>query len=537
MIRCMTRIVSTLFVTLVCSLAAVGQPSPRYVNTGNVTNAQVNALEFVNEGVFNVDSFELPWNSFNTKSFVNRGIMTGSAGFSFGNYDMSGIESPADSFSNSRLGLIQAFDGLGIGIIIDGGIGALYPQGSFVLVNATNVTSRGRISAGASGLIEIKGETVDLAGSSVIIEPLGSRNFFGFGGISATSSNFIPDAGLYDLAWGIDSNTNVFLPSIVQNFGTNFFIRSPIFNITNNAGFLSSCSTLLFLTNAATWAFVESTSPTNINIQVVAVGLNDTNLLTDVRFSQVTSSDFAPGDGGFRTPIVQFRSLATNVIDLTRYTNYLYLIDEMAAGTNRNLLRNLTAANTFRPAPLILSRYEPFNFESGERANTPLTPDLIYSPIYSNRVTTNFYSAYAAQVESAATRLPRLGDVTLRQLPGRLDIEANTLNLENARLRGEGVLSIKSQNVTGTDSLRVDSGSLSFDIGTTTAAPLTIQHMARAEVERLAGPIVAHGSPSLYFPCQFESQKSSNFPDFVLVFGRFEVRFAFGSLSTFIRLW
>jgi len=488
----MTRIVSTLLITLVSSLVAVGQPAARYLNTGSVTNAQVNAIEFVNEGQFVVNTFDLPWSSFNTRSFINRGVMTGSSGFSFGNFDFGGNESMADSILNSRLGVISASDGLGIGIIVNGTIGALYPQGSFVLLNASNITSRGEIRAGASGVIEVKGDTVDLAGSSVIIDPLGVSGFFGFRGVSVTSSNFIPDAGLYDLAWGIDSNTNVFLPSIIQNAGTNFFVVSPSFTITNNAGLFAWCRTSLFLTNAQTYGYVEGVTSTNFNIHVVAVGTTDTNISTQVRFSPFTESDFSPGDGGFRTPIVEFRSLATNVIDLTRYTNYLYLIDEMASGTNRTLLDNLTTPVGYRPAPLILTRFEPFTFTSADRPNTEVTPGLIYNSGYSNRIVTNYYAAYAAQVESSASRLPRLSDVTPRQLPGRLEIEANQLNMENTRLRGEGLLSIKSQNVTGTDSLRVDSGTLAYNLSSTGSRPLTIQNMARAEVERLSGPIVAH---------------------------------------------
>ena len=57
-------------------------PAEFFVNKGNVTNVQVNARNFVNDGRFTVLS-SVPWDPQNTVNFTNRGTINGSVGFRF----------------------------------------------------------------------------------------------------------------------------------------------------------------------------------------------------------------------------------------------------------------------------------------------------------------------------------------------------------------------------------------------------------------------------------------------------------------------
>src|SRR5262245_46042788 len=76
-------------------------PADFYVNKGNVTNAQVNARNFVNEGRFTVLS-QVPWDPQNTINFTNRGTISGSVGFRFETVDSGfGLRKQASSFYNA----------------------------------------------------------------------------------------------------------------------------------------------------------------------------------------------------------------------------------------------------------------------------------------------------------------------------------------------------------------------------------------------------------------------------------------------------
>jgi hypothetical protein len=488
------------FCLLTILLARVGQaqqaPAPVYINNGVVTNPVVNAVSFINNGEFNITSPSIPWDSQNTRFYENRGVMRGSAGFRFENVVpiLGQQRRPADSFINYRTGQITGFDSGGSVIFIgSGGVifsGAFLADQSFITVNAASVTNRGLISTGAGGVVRVHGQIVDLSGSSVGIDPLGTSNPFGSIGFgpSVGETNFFPDPGLYDQAWSIESITNMFLGSIIN--GPSFF--SPLYNITNEITF---CRDSMFLPNPQVWVREAIGSATNLNVEVVAVQTGDINIMADVRFLPFIFPSETRNPNELITPTIELSSLATNLFTSRTFTNRIYIMDQLASSTNQNLLVN-TVAGTLRPAPWVVFRGDDFFrdiFLAGLSSNAPLNPDIFDSPFYSNQVVTNIQSAYAMQVESMSTRVPALADVGPTNYPGRVEIRATDLSMTASRVRGEGYVSIRATNfVDATDSI-VDVPRLGLNLGSG-AGTLRVEGLARENVRRMNGPLMMYSA-------------------------------------------
>jgi hypothetical protein len=401
---------------------------------------------------------------------------------------------PSDSFINFRTGRISGFDGGGNGAIISGGgifTGSFLfsADTSFVTVNAQSITNRGLISSGSGGVVRVLGGQVDLSGGALGVDPLGTFtefNTIGFGPF-LSETNFFPDPGLYDQGWGMESITNMFLGGIIGPDS----ITSPIFNITNRF----SCSRVMQLLSPLVWVRESVGSATNYNIEVVAVRTGDTNIWTDVRFMPFFFPNGSSPLNGLLTPAIELNARATNLFTLQTYTNRIYIFDQLATSTNQNLLEN-ASAGTFRPANWVVFRGSDQLheiFQLGQLSNSVLTPDLFDSPAFSNQVVTNFQSAYALQVESLQTRLPAISGVGVTNLPGRVEIRANDLTMTAARIRGEGLVSIRATNfLDSTDSV-VDVPRLALNLGSS-GSPLRVQGLARESVERLNGPIMMYAA-------------------------------------------
>lgn len=467
-----------------------------YVNNGVANDEVVDALTFINNGEFNVSNVQRPWDSQNTRNFINRGVMRGTLGFRLEhvNPNLAQQRQPADTFLNSRTGQITGFDGGGTGFLTLEGVfsGFLFSADqSYITVNSRSITNRGLISTGAGGVVRVHGQQVDLAGSAVGIDPLGTLSDFatiGFGPFF-NETNFFPDPGLYDQGWGIEINTNMFLGGIL---GPGTTVTSPIFNITNSFTF---CSRILQLPSPMIFVHEEVASSTNFNVQVVAIQTGDTNITADVRYMPFFFPFGAVPPGGLLTPAIELSSIATNLFTLEAFTNRIYIYDQLATSTNQNLLENVIAG-TFRPAPFVVFRgSESLRelFLSGNPTNAPLNPDIFDSPAYSNQVVTNIQAAYAMQVESVQSRLPAVPGVGYTNLPGRVEIRATDLTMTAARIRGEGLVSIQATNFLDSVDSIIDVPRLALSLGAT-ARPLRVEGVAREQVQRLNGPLVMYSA-------------------------------------------
>ncbi len=481
-----------LLITLgsVLPLARVHAQADFYINKGNVTNVQVDARNFVNEGRFAVFS-SVPWDPQNTVTFTNRGTISGSVGFRFETVDGGfGLRHQAASFYNAPGARILADDGGGILPFSSGQfVGALFEApASFVTINAASVTNRGDVTVGANGLMKLFANGMDLSGGTLIVEPA-SGSVFGsrFGGVDVTETNFFPSVGVYDLAYGIDIDTNMPVSGILLSTSPYIF-QTPIFNITNSASspplFTSFCRTSFGLTNAQVFTRDEFVTQSNRVIQVIAVQSGDTNIGVFASFVPTVVPIGVP-QGGYLSPIVEMRVASTNFRTLDLQTNSLYVFDQLGSHTN-NILSSNIVAGTLRPAPLILFRGPSGFGEIGQPGLPFVDPDVFDSPAYSNRIVTNQYAVYAAEVQSVASRLPALPDVGVTNLPGRVEIRATDLKLDNTRIRAEGLISINATNLTGGGGSVLDVPRINMNF-TSTRDVLNLKDMTPDSVERFGG--------------------------------------------------
>jgi hypothetical protein len=482
-----------LLITLasVLPLARVQAQADFYINKGNVTNVQVDARNFVNEGRFAVFS-EVPWDPQNTVTFTNRGTISGSVGFRFETVEPGfGFRHQAATFYNAPGARIVADDGGGVLPFNQGAfVSALFEApASFVTINAASVTNRGDVTVGANGLMKLFADGMDLSGGTLIVEQatgsiFGSR--FGFFA-DVTETNFFPSVGVYDLAYGIDIDTNMPVSGILLSTSPYSF-QTPFFNITNSAStppfFTSSCRTSFQLPDAQVFTRDEFVTQTNRVIQVIAVQSGDTNIGVFASFIPAVLPSGVP-QGGYLSPIVELRVASTNFRTLDLQTNSLYVFDQLGSHTN-NILSSNIVAGTLRPAPIILFRGASGLGELGQPGLPFVDPDVFDNPAYSNRIVTNQYAVYAAEVQSVASRLPALPDVGVTNLPGRVEINATNLKLDNTRIRGEGLITINATNLTGGGGSVIDVPRLNLRF-TSTQNLLDLKDMTPDSVERFGG--------------------------------------------------
>src|SRR4030095_14803586 len=170
----------------------------------------------------------------------------------------------------------------------------------------------GDVTVGANGLMKLFADGMDLSGGTLIVEPatgsiFGSR--FGNVFIDVTETNFFPSVGVYDLAYGIDIDTNMPVSGILLSTSPYSF-QTPFFNITNSAStppfFTSACRTSFLLPDARVFTRDEFVTQTNRVIQVIAVQTGDTNIGVFASFVPAVIPIGVP-QGGYFSPIVELR--------------------------------------------------------------------------------------------------------------------------------------------------------------------------------------------------------------------------------------
>lgn len=493
-----------LAVSALNAVAAVEEPLQFYINRVPNTNAQVNARHFINEGEFFASGSE-PWDSQNTLTFTNRGLMIGAPGLRFENVSAPfGFRTPAQVFYNSPNGNIRAQDSGGtfiIGDVDDGGVQFFSGVASLLKVNALNVTNRGVLAVGANGFIQLHAQNMDLTAGAVIVGDLNDPLSGGGGGSGFPfgETNFFPSPGIYDLGWGIGAGTNAAIGGVIGGVNpTVVSTLTPAPRVTNIfAGFFGGgCLGPIFLDNALTWVREEVIDETNEVVQVVAVQVSDTNINV---FTSFVPQTFPPEPplGGYLTPIVELRVGSTDFATLARVTNSLYIADQLGTHTNRSLMQNINDLVTFRPGNFIVFRGFPDQY-GGEPASTNIREDIFTFHLgpdtdYVNTIVSNEWSIYSAQVASAPTRLPEVPGISITNLGGQVNINANELKLANTRIRGEGFVSLVASNVTTGPNVVVDVPRLTVNFNTRTNV-LNVSDFTPDRVERFSGFLQTYGT-------------------------------------------
>lgn len=460
----------------------------------------INARAFVNQSTFSVIS-RLPYETSNTRFVTNlaSGLLDGSPGFRF--LTTAGkVRRPAAWFVNEGRVLTT----------------------TYLEVRATNIFSSGSMESGAQGLIRLVGKNIDVSRNGLRTGNPPGGSFFG-GQNQDPSPTYFNAAGVTDIYWAVGTNNVIggagtLMP--LNGFSPNFtvpFSRSPshqvlqpvgrrIFTNTVSLPKFSFSGTNFNFTPAGFEAFAYTNSFNNTAsvVQVVFVKTNNTDasFSTGVRFFPSDQDQTTGAPLGPAVTMVEFHSTDFDIANNTFSTNSVYLVDYMATLTNGVLFRE-SIARTRRPNNYEFLRSEPFIFNAnfgssaGIQGNTPFTNALLYNPSYLSNAVPLRYAAYQGEVTAPGISntvnvfgVATTGTASPTNFPGRVEIIADNLNLEQTRIRAESTIIIKTKCLESNYLAQLDAPFLSLSLGSKDPT-LTISNVAPASVRRFRGTVCA----------------------------------------------
>jgi hypothetical protein len=504
---------STLAFLFALAFACGAQPAPRYENFGTITEPpQIDATEFINHGEFDLFT-ALPFDTLNTLYFTNRGIMIGSVGYRFDYSTLSGRR-PAASFHNRGEIFSQSIGSIGP---IDLNLIFAAVLGGYLDISATNVVSTGVMGVGPLGVMTIKGSSVELARSGLTA----GFNEIADLGVPFTSrigdAEYINPGGVNEVYWGVGINArldpqatgiplalaNVVMPSsgpheVANTANFTNFVTIPNPNFAAMAGYTGYANT-------------NMVSETNLVAQVVYVPTNFlTGATVDVRFAPPAVAAPAPGTS---TAVVEFGLPDIDAVTGLPFTNRIYIIDTHAAVTNAFLMTNFYVTNFSRPDVLDIAFAPPPAWTGGQPGNAPYTPELIVNPANLSPNVTNFYAAVSLSIGTQTRVGPATGTSPLfpsltrfltpadnaifgggtagyltdpTNNPARIEIDADSLDIYLARLKSDGVMTLRARHFTGRSPVRTDAPFFRFDLGSTNGS-VVVSNVIPPTVRRLTG--------------------------------------------------
>lgn len=488
-----------LFISGLLSLALLPQSGLAtdlyYTNNGDITfPPQIDAINVINNGSFDfsLNPTTRPFDTSNTRNFTNNGIMLGSVGFRFDNAPSTGIRKLSANFRNRLAGRITAPDSFALLSQINGfPVDTTLVNPSYLWIAATNVINEGVLTAGAGGILRVVGTNVTLSRSGLQIEPVSAR-----GSTNGYFTNFFtPEVAIYDYYWG-QTNQVMNSSAIIRNGGAQ--IVSPRSAVEFTGGFVGSAqigvspsfgdfytntlaTTNISITNMMGMPSTTNVALTNI-VQAVFVGIPGSGDVDgEVRF--FPSEDF---QNPFRTVSVRLTLASTNVVSVSPELASVYLVDTLASATNRSFYTNFISISDLRPQNYLLQRDEPFEYFFGSGGNAQFSPDMLYKPDFASPIVTNEYAAYGAFIDSISSRPPNIPSGTVTNLPGRIEVVAENLDISRTRFRATGLLDIQAKNLVGSSNTVVDCENLSYTLGSTNGS-LKIQSLAQEAVSRFQG--------------------------------------------------
>ncbi len=467
------------------------------------TPPQIDATNFYNEATWNISPTFLRYMTADTLNYTNVGSMTASLGWEFDwGPSSSGQRGMSANFVNNAGGAtISATD------IYPGGQQVTLAPSSYLWISATNIINKGTLSVGAGGELKLTGKNINLSHSGLEVTPLTSSI-----SLNTSSTNYLPSVGLYDLFWQPTNDFTVFgsvwdgttvINPLFPNGGPDgtspcgpVFVSIPSFvpsmsdSISNNTGLLA-----VIATNNQLQPLPPIFLATNQCRQAVFVFVNDINATSvSIHFSpSLLPTNF------FDTVAVQLSTMFTNVITGQPEAVNIYVVDDYASSTNRALAKNLVvnplavcSGPTYRPINYVVSRADPALFGLPGYANGfpglgPPAADFLYDPLtFSNAVVSGQASIYGVQVDNLASPIAPGASVT--NLPGRVRIYADNLNLSQTKVRAEGEILIQTTNLIGSVNAAMDCQNLSFNLASATGS-LNVTNLAVPLAGRLHGEI------------------------------------------------
>ena len=411
----------------------------------NATNSQlpIDALTFVNHvGASFSTSTSSTYNTFDTVTYTNQGLMVGNPGFDFEKIP-SGAGTPtwSSNFINQQGGLNPDNGTINCSGVFTFIITPQLPAGNLTgsskcLVYATNIVNSGSINMSASSLIKMRGKSIDLSrGAIVMANPSDQQGLFA--------------AGQLDGYWGVGTADYRYFNAPPNNAGQASLLNPGAIFVTVN-GVPQAIPDVYNITNRYSVPGVAQLILPNPTVYTTTWVFNGgSNLLTQVAVVVNTNRSF--NTLTYFDPFtinIQWQWASTNFPNGTVSTNnYLVLSDDFGEVTNLQVAFNGQAGQrlTYMPVTYSWLQGEPFTFLFPNAVPAP--PVAPSSVPFIAGVVTNQYAAYQA-IFSAGTQLPgdtANGDVT--NTPGRIEITADTvLNLTNARISALNYLLLSSTN-------------------------------------------------------------------------------------------
>jgi len=471
-------------------LSARAATVPYIENTSIITNAQIDATTYVNSGTLRAEgiSFGQLFQTLNNLNFTNAGQMIGDLGFNL-QFVTNSSRFPANAIVNQSGATVS---------------------GQTILLSATNLINAGELRAGLAGLLQLNGRNVNLSRSILsVTDAIGLTGT----GIRLVNTNGIviyqnPNA-VADFYWGAGtgnvmnsfSGVNLGLDLQSLNLATGGLrppsVSTPLHEVQSVTNALTNVITVSSLTNFSGTnysAHVRTNAfGTNVIIQVVLVQTNiaNTNLAVDVRFITNFGVNFFPGN----VPALRFRSSGLDFTTGLLYTNSLYLFDYLNTFPNALLSANQQTSSA-RPAAYEVSRLPTndsiFNSPSALTTNENIANITYHQSGFAQAiVTNNLYAAYHMAVGNAAfvpgnSSAPHLNDPT--NFSGRVEINAENLDMSTARIRAENLVSIRATNLLNFEGTLIEAPNVQIAIANTNST-LTLTNFTPTEVARPNGTV------------------------------------------------
>ncbi|MBN8246757.1 MAG: hypothetical protein J0L84_04860 [Verrucomicrobia bacterium] len=484
----------------------LADPAPLFLNQGLLDEPTViDATVVINTGTIQIGSsggFEdpvLPYETQNTLVFTNRGQIFAAPGINFLNVNSAGIRGPAGMFYNGPGALISAefseFNNAGFGGFFSNPYLPFY--GGYLSIQATNIVNRGTLEGFYAGDIQIHGENVDLSASRLGEGPIPFSTYF------AGETNFFPESIVEDRWWRY-SETGVNPNSLATEGAAGLIVQTPQFRIYTQVVDQPDDTGGPFrqLTLINPLAFINKTqaSETNQQFEVVFVEAPDPSVAIDVSWEP----GFDPATYPALTAFVRFMVQTPDLLNQGGGSRIQQFVIEDTFGSDPNEVLQLNLRTDNSQKPFNLAAYRAFppavvpEFPIGSvETNTPFYPGLFTTWIddafpdgmtMTNLVTTNRYATWSAELERYPSSVPvaasPIGNVT--NLAGRVMISAKNLNLRNARIQGQSLLSIKTDNLVTSSGAVIDAPLLSYDLGSTNGT-LIVQDLATGSPSRFGG--------------------------------------------------
>lgn len=563
----MNRILSVLLV-LGTMVAAAAQTLPIYSNTGvNPNPIMVDAKIFFNSGAFTIGEEPkglfssgllnpvMPYETQNTLSYQNLGVMTAIPGFNLEYIDNSGIHRPSTEIINGEGAVIQGqFANLAANITRQGYPNALFPlYGGLVTLNATNIVNRGTIQGFYAGEIRLTGQKVDLSYGKVGSTPIDFSTFrtaryvpdpvsFQATASVVTPTSFAPETDVQDQWWRYGYaalDPSGFASEVAAAGKTNISVDTGRFyidrtvrdNVTPES--TDSPTTRLVLANAKAFVWTNQPSATNKQIEIVFVSNDDTNVVVDVSWSNGPNQVDYPA----KTAYVRFTAIQPDLVRQGSDTvaTQFVVADTFGSQPLTQQLLNALTKNSQAPTNIFAFRAYPPTFNppgsigfkpvGAIKTNSGFSPKIFThwtdktitnGLAMTNQVTTNLYATWAGEL----VRLPSqaVNDIVFVQtteldgttiydllaptpiegasitnLAGRVAISARELDLTGARIQGQGVVTIKTDNLKGSRGAVIDAPVLSYDLGSTNGV-LQIRDLAKGSASRFGGQFAVYST-------------------------------------------